>query len=135
MPDSINVGYRSLPDQILRPYLIVDVTGPNGNTKRILGIVDSGADSCCFPVGLIPEFGYDMNDLTEKSMGQAGGTTKCWEAKVASTACVPDFPALSFPIMPTFLDGQFVLWGRSGFMSTFDVQFFQLQNRFVLTTH
>lgn len=135
MSESITVDYKSLPDQVLRPYLIVDVTGPNGIAKRIFGIVDSGADNSCFPSALIAEFGYDRSDLIEEPMTQAGGTTVCWKAKTACTAVVPDFPSVPFSITPTFLEGSFVLWGRNDLMNTFDIQILQSQHKFVMTTH
>ena len=135
MSESINVGYRHLPDNVLRPYLFVNITGPNGISRSVLGIVDSGADQSCFPLGFITEFGYDLGDLTEQEMTQAGGTTKSYITSIECSAVVVDLESSPFVICPTFLDGQYVLWGRADFMNNFDLEFIQSQNRFVLTSH
>jgi len=135
MTDSLTVNYRFLPDQTLRPYLWVMVTGLNGINQLILGIVDSGADKSCLPLGYISQLGYDAASLTAQPMGQAGGITNSFVASAPCDAVVPGLPNSEFQIRPTFTDGQFVLWGRDDFMHSFDVLFEQSQNRFTLTTH
>ena len=135
MTESINVGYRSLADNVLRPYLVLDVTGPNGITRRIIGIVDSGADRSCFPKGFITEFGYDPTGLTAQVMTQAGGTTTSYVATANCSAVVVDLENTTFSLAPTFVDGSYVLWGRTDFMNTFDITLLQSQNRFTVSTH
>lgn len=133
MPHSHTVGYRFLADNVFRPYLAVNVVGPNGISRVVFGIVDSGADMSCFPMGYINEFGYDATQLTEQPMGQAGGVARSFVSTVASTAVVPEFPNDPVLIRPTFTEGQWVLWGRSDFMNVFTVTFLEPQKQFVLT--
>ncbi len=113
---------------------MLHVTGVNGRDGRILGIVDSGADTSSFPFGYASLMGYTPQTLVPETFGQAGGTGTAFRAQQPCTAYVPEIPQVVVSMTPSFIPGaQMVLWGRKDFMTYFDVAFQETQQRFTIT--
>lgn len=116
-----------------RPYLVMHVTGINGQNGPIVGIVDSGADTTTLPFGYVSLMGYTSATLTQETITQAAGTAMAYRALQPSTAVVPEIPEVPVEICPTFVQGQVALWGRLDFMACFEVVIMEKQQQFSIT--
>jgi hypothetical protein len=117
-----------------RPYLIMVVTGANGRSGPVMGLVDSGADTTSFPFGYASLMGYSTTTLTEETFLQAAGTGSAYRALAPSSAHVPEIPDVEIEMYPQFVRGaQLVLWGRRDFMTRFDVTIQESQKAFIIT--
>jgi hypothetical protein len=74
MPDSLLIAYRDFGWGGVRPYLVLHVTGINGASGLIPGLLDTGADSTVLPAGYAPLMGYTASDLETKQGTQVGGS-------------------------------------------------------------
>jgi hypothetical protein len=116
-----------------RPYLVLRVVGPDGASESVPGVVDSGADNTCLPLGYAPLLGYGDEDLEQRPMTQASGTATCHVARRPSTAWVVGLEARPFEVRPTFIDHALnALWGRSGLFQAFAIVFDEPAQRFSL---
>jgi hypothetical protein len=98
------------------------VTGINGQSGAIPGIVDSGADSTSLPFSYAALMGYDDQTLAEEIFGQAEGTGIGYRATRPSVAVVPEIPDKPFDFFPQFIrNSDTALWGRMDFMMHFEV--------------
>ncbi len=112
------------------------VTGTNGQGSPVLGIVDSGADSTCFPYGYASLMGYDPSTLNPQTTGHAAGTALTYLGTMPASMVLPELPSLTVEFYPRFCEGlQFALWGRADFMAQFEVTFVQAEQRFLLTAN
>lgn len=130
---SLTVAYRDLFKTGSRPYLYLWVTGVNGRSGAIPGLVDSGADQVSLPDGFAPLMGYADGDLDEIDGTGADGSATWRRARQASSAYVPEMPAHVFSFVPIFTPGDTALWGRQDFFATFAVSFDEPAQRFDLT--
>ena len=89
----------------------------------MIGLVDSGADTSCFPDGFAPLMGFADSDLEQISGTQAGGATVFRRAKQPVEAWLPEMPGRRIKIQPTFTGGSQALWGRGDFFAAFHVSF------------
>jgi hypothetical protein len=128
------IGYRDFGQGGPRPYLVMHVTGINGRSGRLWGLVDSGADRTSMPFGFATLMGYGPQDLTVQQGLGAGGTFTCYVAHALSTAIVPEIPGPVVSFAPMFVQGsKTVLWGRTDFMSRFDVTILERSSQFSIT--
>jgi hypothetical protein len=128
--------YRNAFGNGFRPYLGLHVTGPNGQSGPIVGLVDSGADKTSLPAGFATLMGYTGQDLEPDTMGVADGTTTpVWNAKKPASAYVVGLPDPVFELYPTFVQGNNVtpLWGRADFFQIFTVGFDEPNQRLTLS--
>lgn len=63
MTSPLVVAYRDLGFGAARPYLVLSVTGVNGQTGLVAGLIDSGADNTVLPAGYAPLMGYTGDSL------------------------------------------------------------------------
>lgn len=124
------------PGSRLRPYLTLDVTGPNGIVRDVTGLIDTGADFSSFPSWFADEFGFDESTLREGTFGGASGVgpsrigTKPCLARVADISSENEVELL---INASFLPGlPTVLWGRLDFMMSYDITILESQKRFII---
>lgn len=92
MAQPFTIPYRPLlGDDAPRPYLIMHVTGTNGRSGPVVGLVDSGADVTTFPLPYASLMGYTSETLSETHTKHAAGTATAYLAKQPSTMIVPRF--------------------------------------------
>ncbi|MGI9183770.1 MAG: hypothetical protein ACR2GZ_02220 [Solirubrobacteraceae bacterium] len=134
LPQPYFIGYRDFGQGGARPYLVMRVTGINGKTGIVWGLVDSGADRTSMPFGFASLMGYTPADLTLELGTGAGGAITMYVSHKQSTAVVPEIPAVSVAFEPIFIQGgKTVLWGRHDFMRKFDVGIMESTQRFSIT--
>jgi Retroviral aspartyl protease len=134
MPDSLLIAYRDFGWGGVRPYLVLHVTGINGASGLLPGLLDTGADSTVLPAGYAPLMGYTATDLETMQGTQVGGSVTLKNAKSPSKAYVPEIPDLVFDIRPCFVQGcQNALWGRADLLKNFDVTIMERKQQFLLT--
>src|SRR5438132_9779777 len=99
MAQPFAVPYRALQagDQP-RPYLVLELTGINGTSGRVPGIVDTGADGTSLPLGYASLMGYTPATLTLETFGQADGTAQGYRAQQPSKAKVLEIPDIEWEI-------------------------------------
>ncbi len=119
-----------------RPYLVLYVTGPNGKSGAIPGVIDSGADMTCLPLGYASLMGYEAgSNLTLADGHQASGKMQVWAAE--STTCEAHVVGLTdhvFELRPSFVEGNEIpLWGRGDFFLAFQPTFDEVAQEFSLT--
>jgi len=128
------VAYRDLGFGGARPYLIVHVSGIDGRSGLIAGLIDSGADNTVLPAGYAPLMGYTAADLVAVQGTQVGGSVTLRNATKPSKAFIPEIPSKVFDIHPCFVEGcQTPLWGRADLMQHFDVTIMERKKQFALT--
>ena len=124
--DPFNVG-------ITRPYLWLHLTGPNGKSGDVIGVVDSGADVTSLPLDYASLMGYGTNDLDVVPFTQAGGGGTAYQARRPSTATVVGLPEVTYEFEPLFIDGAaMILWGRADLFAQVGVGFDQASETFTL---
>lgn len=116
-----------------RPFLWLDLVGPNGSV-RTQGIVDSGADFSCLPYGYASLLGYQPADLTELQGTQVQGAMTLYRAATPIRALLPgDMPRNTFELHPNFVENaDMILWGRLDFFRVFSVVFTETMQQFTL---
>jgi len=128
------VGYRNFAGDGARPYLVLHVTGPNGRSGPIWGLIDSGADCSSLPLGFASLMGYTPADLKADTGAQAGGSLPYHQALKPCHAYVPEVADLVMEMHPIFVDGsQSPLWGRRDFMRYYNVTIMETQQAFSIT--
>ncbi len=134
MATPLLVAYRDFGWGGVRPYLVLHVTGINGSSGVIPGLLDSGADRTVLPAGYATLMGYTAADLVTVQGTQVGGSVTLRNATKPSMAYVPEIPDLVFPINPCFVQGcQNALWGRCDLMKQFDITIMERAQQFSLT--
>jgi hypothetical protein len=133
MTSPLVVAYRDLGFGAARPYLVLSVTGINGQTGLVAGLIDSGADNTVLPAGYAPLMGYTGESLVTVQGTQVGGSVTLRNATKPSKAFVPEIPEIVFDINPCFVHGcQTPLWGRQDLMDHFDVTIMNRRQQFSL---
>lgn len=110
----------------------MQVTGINGKSFRIRGIIDSGADGATIPERFTSQLGYGPGTLRPVKFRHSGGESTSQVATTPCTSEVPQFPGVIVPILPSFSNVPFALWGQRDFMHEFDVEFQQSEGFFTL---
>lgn len=131
---SWTLNYRAVvPGGIERPLLALHVTGLNGASGDIIGIVDSGADVTSLPLDYASLMGYGPADLRAESVEGVGGATSAFHATRPVAAYVSGLDDMKFDLKPCFVDGNdMVLWGRSDFFVQFIVAFNEGEQNFTI---
>jgi Retroviral aspartyl protease len=133
MPNPLVVPYSELGFGGARPYLFLQITGLDGRSRTVPGLIDSGADNSVLPAGYAPIMGYSGADLALVQGSQVSGSVTLRRATKPAAAYVPEFPDLVFDMWPFFVDGcQHALWGRADLMRHFDVTIVERLQQFSL---
>ncbi len=113
LPMTVSIRYRTFADSVLRPYLVMRVTGINDRSGPIVGLVDSGADSTMFPFTFATLMGYTQSTLVQIEFGQADGSIgSAFLATKPCAAVVPEVATITIEMTPTFVRGaDLTLWG------------------------
>jgi hypothetical protein len=128
LPYSTFVGPES------RPYLQIHLTGPTGSDGDVIGLIDSGADTSCLPLGYASLLGYKQEQLQLTPCVGVGGACEVFEALEPLEAYVLGLQDAVFEMRPTFLpDSHMALWGRQDFFKIFGVCFDEPSEEFTLT--
>lgn len=136
MTTTHRLSYRNVFGTGERPYLAVHVTGLNGASGDIPGLIDSGADRTSLPMGFARLMGYDSSTLEQGKIGIADGSeVAVLVAKVPVQANVVGLPDPTFELCPTFVGGNNVhaLWGRADVFMNFGIGFDETNQSFSLT--
>lgn len=120
-------------DALYRPFLWLDLTGPGGQA-RVQGIVDSGADFSCLPLGYAQILGYPPESLQEFQGSQVQGAMTFYRATQPLSALLPsDSQDGAFQLHPNFVaNAEMILWGRLDFFQTWGVGFSEPAKQFTL---
>jgi hypothetical protein len=130
---ALTLAYSNPYSTGYRPYLALHVTGP-GASGAIVGLVDSGADRTCLPMGYATLMGYAADQLVLHQGQGVGGSLSLWEATTPATAIVAGLPHPEIELHPTFVEGGSTpLWGRGDFFATFGVSFDERAQQFTIT--
>jgi hypothetical protein len=133
---TITLPYSPYSGPVPRPYLVLHFTGLNGAEGNVVGLLDSGADTSCLPLGFASLMGYTPGDLEIRTCVGVGGTTDVHAALKPVQAHVTGIPETTFEILPTFLpDSEMPIWGRMDFFNVYGVSFNEPQQEFTLTRH
>jgi hypothetical protein len=119
-----------------RPYLVMQVTGINGRSGPIVGLLDSGADTTALPTGYAALMGCQAGQLERIEVGTAQGSGHGWRAVQPCTATVAGAtpPFLTLPLTPIFVETAHPLWGWRDVMRMFTaVAIEEAAQRFTLT--
>jgi hypothetical protein len=115
-----------------RPYLALHLTGINGASGAVVGLLDSGADVTSLPLGYASLMGYRPETLTSMIIGTAGAPAQAHRANQPCAAEVIGIEGVKFELHPVFVSNATPLWGRSDFMRIFRVLFDEVGQRFEL---
>jgi hypothetical protein len=125
------------PGGRLRPYLTLEVTGPNGVVHRVRGLIDTGADFSLFPSWYAQRLGFDKTLLREGAFGGASGPG---HSRIGDRPCLAHVVDIfSHDAVELLINASFVsdlstaLWGRLDFMVSYDLTIMESQKRFVVS--
>jgi hypothetical protein len=133
---SLELAYTDFFGRGSRPYLAMQVTGINGQSGPIVGLLDSGADTTALPTGYAALMGYQAAQLERIEVGTAKGSGHGWRAVQPCTATVAGAtpPFLTLSLNPIFVETAHPLWGRRDVMAMFTaVAIEETAQRFTLT--
>ena len=107
-----------------RPQRAATLTAPNGQSVRLLVILDTGADACVFPISAASLMGLDILNLPKNYTGGVGNDTNLtYYAEV--TIDLGD--GISFNTKAGFMQGLesigLGLLGQKGFFEHYNVEF------------
>jgi hypothetical protein len=116
-------------------YLAMHVTGVNGASGQIVGLLDSGADTTALPMGYANLMGYTAAQLQRIEVGTAKGVGYGWRATVPCVATVAGAtpPVLTVELLPTFVESATALWGRGDVMRMFALTIEDAREAFTLS--
>lgn len=134
MAEPFVIGYRDFGQGGARPYLVMLLNGVNGKSGTVWGLVDSGADRTSLPFEFASLMGYTGADLQQQQAIQVGGTVITYVAQKPCSAVVPEIPAVTVVVHPTFVQGsRTILWGRQDVMRSFDVSIMESRQCFSIS--
>lgn len=116
----------------LFPLVRVDLHGSNGTRATISGLIDSGADCSCFPLGWAQPLGIDLDGCEERRGATAGGlkTQYWWPPGLHAT--IAD---VELRLTAVFGETPIALLGRQDFFRTFGVHFDERASVFTLEVY
>ena len=100
MPSATLVYTDPFQAGIGKPYLVLHLTGINGASGHVTGLVDSGADITQLPVGYASLMGYDATTLQPMTVGTAGSPAQVVRATKPCKAYVPGLQGLTVDFLP-----------------------------------
>ena len=118
-----------------RPFAIATITASTGRHQRCFVCLDTGADSCVFPLSFAKLLGLDILSMPKQMTGGVGS--------VANSTYYADLTidlgrGIQFRSQAGFLDGleaQGVgLLGQNGFFEYYNVAFYHQQKKFTIET-
>jgi hypothetical protein len=111
------------------------LTGVNGTSGQIVGLLDSGADTTALPTGYANLMGYAASQLQRTEVGTAKGVGYGWRATVPCVATVAGAtpPVLTVSLLPIFIESATPLWGRGDIMRMFALTIEDAKQTFTLT--
>ena len=114
----------------VRPYLALALSGVNGSTVNVIGLLDTGADVSSLPMPYATLMGYTSATLTQGAVTVADGSeVPCFRPNPPCGAALPASPVAT-QISPTFMIGSTVqnqVWGRLDVMAAFKTVAFKEQ--------
>lgn len=132
----ITLSYSPYSGPLPRPYLVLHFQGLNGSEGDIVGLLDSGADKSCLPLGYASLMGYKPEDLEITTCVGVGGASDVHSALKPVQANITGVPDTTFQISPTFLpDSEMPIWGRLDFFNVYEVNFHEPRQEFTLVLH
>ncbi len=108
------------------------MTGINGASGNVTGLIDTGADITQLPVGFASLMGYDASTLESIPIGTAGAVTQVLRAKKPCQGYVVGVPSVVMDFLPVFSASPYVLWGRTDFMAAFGVSVDERSQEFTI---
>jgi Retroviral aspartyl protease. len=116
--DIINVPFSRLQSQDPpRPWLPITIKNPHtGQSQRVLGLIDTGADECAIPADYAPVIGHDLQKGTKKVIQTAGGETSAYSHSLCIEADGISIDNVLIDFMPNL---PVVLLGTKSFLSNF----------------
>ena len=116
-----------------RPVTVMTVTASNGNSLRFLGLPDSGADACLFPLSVAIILQIDVLRLPKTMTGGVGTQSN---VTYYDTVHIDLGEGIAFNAYAGFTEGMnsigLALLGQSGFFEMFNVEFRHSQRIFTV---
>jgi hypothetical protein len=123
--EPVEIGYSDpYSDGSERPYVLIHVNALDGPGGDVWGLLDTGADVTCLPLGYAALIGYTPEQLDTSIGGSAGGSMTIWSARVPIRAWLVGLEPQPFELWPTFTEGvDTPLWGRRDVLLKFPTLF------------
>jgi hypothetical protein len=119
-----------------RPYVELELRGPNGQPLRAFGQIDTGADYSTLPLEAARQLGVSIYELETFEAADASGFL---ELGVARDAVSAKLASRSFELRPRYvmsgdgaIDQSEPLWGRRDFLRSWDLWLSERDERFML---
>jgi hypothetical protein len=124
--------YTPGPDGTPRPYVVLEVVGPNDELVRLRGLLDTGSDRTLMPSPLLQAFGYRNEDLEPQEVRRSFGSATLSSVRRPLRVAIAGEPSSTAELRPLFApDLPEILLGRD-FMATFNVSFVERDREFAL---
>jgi hypothetical protein len=133
----VSFRYAAIPDgEHPRPYVQLDLRGPNGQPLRVAGLIDTGADYSTLPLAVARQLGVSLYDLETIDADEVSGSV---ELGVAQGAVLATLAGNSFALEPRYVmvEGSDVgpsnlSWGRRDFLRSWDLSLSERDKVFTL---
>jgi hypothetical protein len=119
-----------------RPYVELELRGPNGHPLRAFGLIDTGADYSTLPLEVARQLGVSIYELEMFDADELSGSLQLGLAREPVSARLA---GRSFELRPRYLmsgDGEVdpsrFLWGRRDFLRFWDFWLSERDERFAL---
>jgi hypothetical protein len=119
-----------------RPYVELELCGPNGQPLRAFGLIDTGADYSTLPLDAARQLGVSIYELETFEADDASGSL---ELGVARDPVSATLASRSFELRPRYVmsgdgavDESGPLWGRRDFLRFWDFWLSERDERFAL---
>lgn len=126
-------GQRLSASEKYRPTVPVTLLAGNGESVRWLGLADSGADSCLFPLTLAPLLRLDLPSLAK---GVTSGLGNRLNVTYFETITIDLGFGIIFTSLVGFTGGMngvgFGLLGQTGLFENYDVTFARRRKIFII---
>ena len=132
MASRIKFTYEQGEDGQHRPYLWLDLKLEMGQSIRVRGLFDSGADVSLLASDYAEALGLARSDLEQAVAEGPTGKVEVLRSKSAVNASLPGAPEIVAPLYPLFVPGgSGAHWGRD-FMAVYAVAFDERARQFSL---
>ena len=133
----MRLAYTAIPQNTPpRPYVTLELRGPNGAPLTLTGLLDTGADFSTLPLDVAIELGFTMDALRPTVVHQATGSANVQRAAEPIAARLAG-TVVEFLLQPMYAPGlgeepRDVLWGRRDFLRHWDLWLSERSARFDL---